>query len=473
MSEVVRYVKVDFEKKTVRITKSFLGFIEIKQKDAKSLVEVILKQLEANEMDIRDCRSQCYDNAAVMAGYKSGVSQRIKEKNDLAMFVNCDNHSFNLVGVHAAKQDPLMVTFFGTIEALYDFFARSTQRWEKLKNAVPVVLKSKSKTRWSARVEAVKPVNKYIEEILSVLQAMIDDESENSETRSDAGQLYTSLLNYRFLTFLGFWNKVLISIDRVQTLQDVKMNFHDAALDLKGLRNYFYAEREALVTESLNEGFALCQKWNVEVEKRRRRKKMMPGENSRDAELTAGQEMEKVMKESLNRLHVEMDERFTLLQDADSKFGFLLDVNALCYGVDNSDLKKKCRSLGESYSCDIDKQQLYEEILDCRMLLSTRTAKISRPEELLDFIVQYGDEGVFPNLRIATQIMLTISIFTASCERSFSKLKLILSYLRASMGQDRLSDLALLSVEREEVEKTNFEDIIDKFAAIKARKIKL
>ena len=33
-------------------------------------------------------------------------------------------------------------------------------------------------------------------------------------------------------------------------------------------------------------------------------------------------------------------------------------------------------------------------------------------------------------------------------ERSFSKLKLILSYLRSSMGQDRFSNLALLSIER-------------------------
>lgn len=38
------------------------------------------------------------------------------------------------------------------------------------------------------------------------------------------------------------------------------------------------------------------------------------------------------------------------------------------------------------------------------------------------------------------------------------------------MGQDRLHDLALLSVERKEV---NFEDITDKFAALKAKNIKL
>ncbi|XP_022257421.1 uncharacterized protein LOC106473238 [Limulus polyphemus] len=65
ISEVVRYVETDSEGKTVRVRDSFLGFIQIRQKDAESLVEDILKQLEKNEMELQDCRSQCYDNAAV------------------------------------------------------------------------------------------------------------------------------------------------------------------------------------------------------------------------------------------------------------------------------------------------------------------------------------------------------------------------------------------------------------------------
>ena len=128
MSEVVRYVEVDFERKTVRIRESFLSFIQISQKDAESLVKAILRQLEQDKMELQDCRPQCYDNAAVMTGHRSGVQQRICEKNNLALFLNCDNHSLNLVGVHAAKQDTVMVTFFGTIEAPYVFFSCSTQR---------------------------------------------------------------------------------------------------------------------------------------------------------------------------------------------------------------------------------------------------------------------------------------------------------------------------------------------------------
>lgn len=82
----------------------------------------------------------------------------------------------------------------------------------------------------------------------------------------------------------------------------------------------------------------------------------MPGENSRDAGLSAKEEMERVMKGTLDCLHREMDERFTRLHDTDAKFGFLLDVEGLCYGAYNNDLKKKCVHLGEFCSSDVDGQ---------------------------------------------------------------------------------------------------------------------
>ena len=51
-----------------------------------------------------------------------------------------------------------------------------------------------------------------------------------------------------------------------------------------------------------------------------------------------------------------------------------------------------------------------------------------------------------------------------------SKLKLILSYLRASSGQDCLRDLAPLKFEREKLETTGFDTVIDQFATVKSRK---
>ncbi|KAH6763696.1 hypothetical protein C2S51_014945 [Perilla frutescens var. frutescens] len=70
-------------------------------------------------------------------------------------------------------------------------------------------------------------------------------------------------------------------------------------------------------------------------------------------------------------------------------------------------------------------------------------------------------------------ILLTIPVTVASAERSFSKLKLIKSYLRSTMSQDRLNDLAILSIENEILEKLDFDDLIDDFASQNARRSKL
>ena len=62
----------------------------------------------------------------------------------------------------------------------------------------------------------------------------------------------------------------------------------------------------------------------------------------------------------------------------------------------------------------------------------------------------------------------------ASCERSFSKLKLVKTYLRSQMSDARLSGLAVLSIERELAEELNFHDVgllIKDFATRKARKV--
>ena len=53
--------------------------------------------------------------------------------------------------------------------------------------------------------------------------------------------------------------------------------------------------------------------------------------------------------------------------------------------------------------------------------------------------------------------------------RSFSKLKLIKTYLRSSIAQDRLDALAIISVEIEQSRNLNIDELIDQFAERKAR----
>ena len=77
----------------------------------------------------------------------------------------------------------------------------------------------------------------------------------------------------------------------------------------------------------------------------------------------------------------------------------------------------------------------------------------------------------FPNAYIAYRILLTIPITIAFAKRSFSKLKLIKSYLRSTMSQERLSGLTILSIEKEMLEELKYKNLISNFASQKARKI--
>jgi len=71
------------------------------------------------------------------------------------------------------------------------------------------------------------------------------------------------------------------------------------------------------------------------------------------------------------------------------------------------------------------------------------------------------------HLLITLRIFLCIPATVASAERSFSKLKLNKNYLRNTLTQDRLIDLARLSVL---ARKVNFDDIVKTFAGRKACK---
>ena len=90
--------------------------------------------------------------------------------------------------------------------------------------------------------------------------------------------------------------------------------------------------------------------------------------------------MKLVMKGVLDHLHKEINDHFSRLFDIDVKFGFLLDVQRLCYSRDCGNLESLCDNLASVYSDNLDSKQLYGEIIDCKMLISSRTnVRLSRP----------------------------------------------------------------------------------------------
>jgi len=96
------------------------------------------------------------------------------------------------------------------------------------------------------------------------------------------------------------------------------------------------------------------------------------------------------------------------------------------------------------------------------------TNEINTPLKILNYIKRLGS---FPNTYIAYRILLTLLVIVATAKRNFSKLKLIKSYLRSIMLQDRLNGLAMLSIESEMLKLLDYKTLINNFATQKVRKI--
>ena len=67
--------------------------------------------------------------------------------------------------------------------------------------------------------------------------------------------------------------------------------------------------------------------------------------------------------------------------------------------------------------------------------------------EMLKTLEKLHLTDMYQNVEIAFRIFLRMMVTNATGERSFSKLNLIKSDLRTSMGQKRLNSLSLLSIE--------------------------
>jgi hypothetical protein len=164
------------------------------------------------------------------------------------------------------------------------------------------------------------------------------------------------------------------------------------------------------------------------------------------------------------------DERFAMFRQYVDTWGFLFNMTVVpC----DEDLRKACRDMAiiltDGEFRDISGAELFQELKSFHAFYVTPDMP-SRPLDALKYLAKFSLFDVFPNLWIALRILLTLPVSVASGERSFSRLKLIKNYLRSTMGQSRLNDMALLSIENDVVRQIDFTDVISTFANEKSRK---
>ena len=182
---------------------------------------------------------------------------------------------------------------------------------------------------------------------------------------------------------------------------------------------------------------------------------------------------------SLDSVINSTSKRFQNFKNVASKFSCLDPKHFKKTLVEDNGNKLEC--LADTYSDAIDsKTEIVQEFHSFKdMFKEIMSSKTNSSVEKLTInnvlkVMRANDMcSIYPNLSTLYHIFLTLPISSAGAERSFSRLKLIKSYLRSTMTEERLSGLALLSIERQFATDLDYDKVMDYFAKMKPRRKKL
>ena len=131
-------------------------------------------------------------------------------------------------------------------------------------------------------------------------------------------------------------------------------------------------------------------------------------------------------------------ERFSQLNKVSGVFGFLYKIPDFKI-ISTSEVKLMCKNLEKALRIEKDEGLNESDIAAVGLSSELRAIPchlpntVSNLEEVLNYICQHNLENEFPNICVALRILLMLPLSIASAERSFSKLKLIKTYLRSTM----------------------------------------
>ena len=270
------------------------------------------------------------------------------------------------------------------------------------------------------------------------------------------------------------WYKILLAIDqRNQVIEardatiDVEVkNMDDLLTELKIIRDNWFSifEESKSVAEALNidTQFPVFRK----LKKVKFSDMYDSGTAEKNSQITGEEKFQSVFHQIIDSVRDGLDKRYKAAYRINALFQFLWRY----LEMSEENVISECNKFEIMYG-DVSEKELRDEILHLKKIHNANFCDNSlNPLSLLNTILRMKLEGIFPNTCIALRIFLTLPVTIVTAERSFSKLKLIKNYLRSTMSQSRLVDLALLSIESELARTIDFNSVIDNFATIKARR---
>lgn len=381
-----------------------------------------------------------------MSGEKGGVQVIVKEKFDNAHFVHCYAHQLNLIMERAASQDSSVRIFFAGLSGIPSFFSRSPQRLavlDTISNRIP----RGSNTRWNFKSRVVNTVFENKESLIECFKEL--QQSRQSTTVQQASGLLRMLEDETFLFWLHFFHRVMPHVD-ILYAQMQSRNMESVAM-YRALDEFYRC-----INNIRNDPFLEIQ-----------------SNDSNDT--SSGNTRTKFSKKSLKAAAKEVCD--SIVFQAKERFNFIKHLSAaqlfVCDNFKNYAKQFPTPALNETVEAYpiLNKDRLLTEL----SVLYDRAEfqQATNAAHILKILIKNDLQESFREVVSLLKIVLTTPMTTAEPERCFSTLKRILTFLRSTMAEERLSALSMLSIEKNMVAGIpDFNDkVIDLFSSRKNRRL--
>ena len=383
-------------------------------------------------------------------------------------------HSLNLAVQDTCRSVPVISEALDTVLELSKIFKYSAKKKSMLLQLKSELapdspgLKPLCPTRWTVRAESLLSVLTNYVVIQSVLEEIVDEYRGNAEATASARGVHAVMEKFSFLFGVTLAEKVFSLTDRLSRALQAKRVF---AVEGKKYVALTVGSLKDLRSDTKFDDFWAGVKRNAEeldvnepvMPRKRKAPRHFDPASSTHADNSPEDLYRRYYFEVIDNLIGEIERRFD--SHSFELYGNMEDILLSAPKGELASCEDKVHDIVSHFSGDLEQSDLTKELALLKNVLSgseitydTLRAKVS-------------EYRVFPQVLTLLRLLFVIPATSATSERSFSALRLVKTYLRSTMKQERLNHLMILHIHKDR--EINIMKAISEFVSRNSERVKL
>ncbi|XP_066231912.1 zinc finger MYM-type protein 1 isoform X2 [Saccopteryx leptura] len=450
--------------KAILIKERFLGFIDVEEMTGTNLHRTITAYLQKIGVDVNKIRGQAYDSSTNLRIKFNESAAEFKKEEPRALYIHCYAHFFDLAVIRFCKEVKELRNALNTLSSLFNTIHMSEEMSTHFQKICKLsqnktCKKHLSQSCWTVHDHTLLSVIEGLPEIIETLE-VVSSHSCNTNLADELSDLLMLVLKFEFIFCLKFLYRVL-SVTEIlsKELQSETIDTFSLSSKIEAILECLSSERDDVCFKTVWDGAEeICQKITskgFEVErpsfhKRRKIQKTIDlGTSDSTFFPTSTEEQYK------NIYYQGLDVVLQNLKLCFSEFDYckVKQISELLFKWNEPLNEATAKHVQEFYKLDSDiipELRFYRQYAKLNFVLD---------DDHINFIslgylfIQHGLHNNIPCISKLLYIALSWPLTSARVEDSFSILTRLKTYVCHTMGQEKLSGLALMAIEQELVNK--------------------